>query len=167
MTYVEFVASFRAKYESFNVPEGATECGPYIFPTVRPDLPPWKLFWCICYPDANYIRINEYYDVDRGMGSQHGRRVSFGYHYGPFTPSEVDENGCPKRRKKTHIRFDVSFDQYQAHMHHGDEDHILQSRVGGITISTLDLFSFISGIEQHRNTHMPLLDCFSVTIDSL
>jgi hypothetical protein len=167
MTYAGYKALFNKRYAGLKLSQGATECGPFLRPTISPDLPPWKLFWCISYPNDRYIRITEYFDVDPMLGRRHGDRAQFGFHYGPISKGRPDKHGCPKPILATDIRFDLSTDEYKDHLHYGGEEHIAQSRVQGVTILEMDPFRFIEGIEFHRTSGNPLHDCFGFMIKDL
>ena len=136
---------------------------PLFAPDNRFQLAPWKLFWCITYPDLKYIRLVEYFDVDSVAGGRHGVRVQFVFHYGE-TPRKLDKHGCPKPIAATDIRFDLSTDQYADHLHYQGENHIPQVRVEGLSILGLGPFDFIEGIERHRSTGGTLHDCFGFTV---
>jgi hypothetical protein len=169
MTYQVWKTLFTQNYSKFKLPKGATECGPFLRPTIHPNLPPWKLFWCIIYPDQQYIRIVEYYDVDTVLSRKGGVRVQFCFHYGPLAKGRDKKYGCPKIHKKTHIRFDLSTDQYVDHLHYLGEDHIPQDRMVGCKILDMEPFRFIQGIEAHRNSHKPLSlhECFGFEIKTV
>jgi hypothetical protein len=163
MTYVQYRTRFIQRHNALRLTAGATECGPFLRATRWPTLPPWKLFWCILYTDRKYIRLVEYFDVDSVRGNAHGTRVQFGFHYGP-TSSGRDRHGCPRPIPDTEIRIDLSTDQYGAHIHYQGEDHIPQSRIDGLNISSLEPFGFIERVEDHRSTGNPLHDCFGFTV---
>jgi hypothetical protein len=164
MEYSAYREEFQKKYAEWKIPTGATECGPFLQPTRRPDLPPWRLFWCIIYPDEKYARIVEYFDVDPRLGLRHGVRVQFVFHYGPCSKRKPDAQGCPKPTKRTEIRFDLSTDQYQDHLHYQGKDHIAQANVVGLTIRDMTTFRFIEEIERHRRTGQSLHECFGFTL---
>jgi hypothetical protein len=163
-TWTQFVKWFTAEYDKCDLEEGATECGPYLGPTADPGMPPWKAEWFILYPDSHYIRATEnYYAKPRADGGG-GYRKHFSFHYGPTPP--LDANGTPQWRLDNACDLRIDCDRRGPHLHYGGQDHIPQSRIGGMQISDQGMFDFVRKIQEQRNSHASAEETFGFRVEA-
>jgi len=149
MEYAEYEAWFRQKYDQVSLEPGCVEIGPFLDPTPR-DKPPWKLDWCVRFPDGKYLQIKErWFPRPIRLGGR-GYRKHFSFHYGEAN-CIYDSEGVPLKggdAYPTIIRIDD--DAYGPHLHFNGEDHIIPNRVKGLAIPDAELFDFFSAVAECR-----------------
>src|ERR1700736_5206855 len=103
--------------------------------------PPWKLEWCIIYPEGDYIRIREDYSQSTAYPKdKNGLRNYMSFHYG--NAAAADRLGQRKYRSSdpTVIRLCSQKKVRGPHLHYDGPDHHEQDSVSGLTIDQCDLF---------------------------
>jgi hypothetical protein len=163
--YAGYKTWFASQYNQFQLPSNASECGPFISPTLAgPDRPPWQLKWWIVFEDGRFICCTEYFVGRSGHSSFSGHLDQFSYHYGVHS-GHVDARGCPKQSSKTGTLIRIDFaPHYRDHLHFKGVDHIPQSSVSGLILLEMTMFGFIAGILRHRETGEPLEKCFNFEV---
>jgi hypothetical protein len=106
----------------------------------------------VCFPDGKHIKIKESWWPRPIRHGGRGYRKHFAFHYGELNPlSDVDGFPLPDNGKFPPI-IRIDDDAYGPHLHYNGEDHIPQSRVKGLYISSTDIFEFVRAVQRHRET---------------
>ena len=153
MHYFDYVRRLLAEHATLVFEEGAVELGPFHNPSLAPSAPPWNMDWLIKFHDAHHIQIKERWFpeiVSAPRTANLGYRKHFSFHYGTTNPA-TDRRGFPLRDPLNFppiLRIDC--DRHGPHIHLHGNDHILQNRVQGLTITAADPFGFVRAVMNHR-----------------
>jgi hypothetical protein len=125
--------------------------------------PPWKLEWCIIYPDGSYIRIREdFSQTNQYPKNKDGVRNYMSFHYG-IRPNANRVGRKYKSSDPTFLRLCSQRKVRDPHLHYGSEHHE-QISVKGLDIANCDLFTFIRAIQRNRQTGESLHEIYQFEI---
>lgn len=120
----------------------------------------WTFKWVLTFADQSYVEVREHYGKIKGVSTS--RRLQFSFHYGPILARTPE--GLPAKRKgAVHIRIDNI--AKPPHLHLGtDEPRYPQDRVDGLKLDSVDMFTFLRMIFEHRTNGLPIDNCFGFRI---
>jgi hypothetical protein len=105
--------------------------------------------WATLFSDGMYFAIRERWYARKSIFGGGGYRKMFSFHYGVAAAGR-DQDGIPTKDNAYQTTIRVDTDWRGPHIHYGGEDHILQQRVKGFSISDADAFQFATAVLQHR-----------------
>jgi hypothetical protein len=151
--YPEYNYWFWSSFKRLEVEKGAVVYGPFFDEPQRGSSAPWRIEMFILFTDGQYIRICEYYSVNK-KGEGHRNHLSF--HYGPL-PAARDDRGYPAYTSSEPVELRFDFVTYY-HLHYKGPTHYPQDRIVGLKIADIDMFTFIRAVQEHRATGRELAD---------
>jgi hypothetical protein len=128
--------------------------------------PPWKLEWCIVFPNSEYIYIREHYTLLKGCRlTNEGVRTFFSYHYGERPMSDSSGQRHYHHSNPTILRVCYITSKGKApHLHYLGPDHHDQTGIKGFPISDAQLSTFVRAVLEHRSGDVPLSELLGFEI---
>lgn len=164
MHYTDYERWLEDQHSRCVLESSCTQVGPFCTPTVSPNRPPWQMKWAVIFDDGLFLRVTENWLTRKGMGGR-GLRHHHSFQYGQANPDR-DEEGIPRRSPAYPTIIRIDFDRYGPHLHYRGDDHIPQNRVKGLDIASIEPFTFVQAVMQHRKTGESFEQILNFTIIS-
>jgi hypothetical protein len=158
--YLDFKRRFDQAYANLKFPPNCVEQTPPI--ATNPGLYSWTFDWVLVFNDDNrYLRVRESHGKVTGL--DFSRRIHFVFHYGPIVQRDANGNIIRQDTDPLDIRIDNS--RGKVHMHYQAPDpHYGQENVRGLTLESVEIFTFVRAVLQHRKSGKPLTEILGFQI---
>ena len=153
MDYFSFEKEFKRKLSQLKLPAGAS----WQAPLLKVTAPPlgWIVELFLRFADDTHVRIWE--DYGKVAGLQLSRRRRWAYHYGPIMPHQIGSDGTLVKGACTdplELRIDTTDG---LHLHFRSQNpHYRQASIDGLTIESVDCWTFIRAVLKHRQSNKGL-----------
>jgi hypothetical protein len=144
--YLEYKGQFDAEHNALVIPGDCEQIAGPEFSIITSYS--FDLKWYLKFGGNKFARIWEHHRKVAGL--QDARRLTFAYHYGPI--DGFDKDGLPAYGSKKPVDFRIDNIAKKVHLHLGGPEHIYQENIAKLDLESVDMFSFVRGVFEHRET---------------